>query len=340
MHNPRNGPLTGAALGEIIEGTIPLGMEPVMRLLTIVTGVSALLLLAVPAAATPAASTVPVPVDFQPEGIAIGAGDTFYVGSLRDGDIYRGDLSTGQGDLLVDTSGRAAAGMRVDEARKLLFVAGGAGGHVYVYDSRDGSEVADVAVGPPSAFTNDVALTRDAAYFTDTFSPVIYKLPYGKGGFGPPTAIAVTGPAGTSAPGTFGLNGIDATPDGSHLIVNHTDLGILAIVDPATGVSTQIPISGGSLVRGTLDGLQLEGRRVYVVQNFANSIAEVALSGDLSSGRLVDVITSDLFQVPSTVALHGSTIAAINARFDLGFPPPFGPGAPPGTTFDVVLVHK
>jgi hypothetical protein len=79
---------------------------------------------------------------------------------------------------------------------------------------------------------------------------------------------------------------------------------------------------------------------VYVVQNFANSIAEVALSGDLSSGRLVDVITSDLFQVPSTVALHGSTIAAINARFDLGFPPPFGPGAPPGTMFDVVLVHK
>jgi sugar lactone lactonase YvrE len=311
-----------------------------MRLLPIVTGVSLVILLAAPAAATPAAGTVPVPIDFQPEGIAIGTGDTFYVGSLRDGDIYRGDLSTGHGDLLVDTSGRAAAGMRVDEARKLLFVAGGPGGHVYIYDSRDGSEVANVAVGPPSAFTNDVALTRDAAYFTDTFSPVIYKLPYGKGGFGPATAIAVTGPAGTSAPGTFGLNGIDATPDGSHLIVNHTDLGILAIVDPATGVSTHIPISGGSLVRGSLDGLQLEGRRAYVVQNFANSIAEVVLSGDLSSGRLVDVITSDHFQVPSTVALHGSTIAAINARFDLGFPPPFGPGAPPGTTFDVVLVHR
>jgi len=311
-----------------------------MRLLTMVTGVPVLLLLAVPAAAVPTASTVPVPVDFQPEGIAIGSGDTFYVGSLRDGDIYRGDLSTGAGDLLVDTSGRAAAGMRVDEANKLLFVAGGAGGHVYVYDSRDGSEVADVAVGPPSAFLNDVALTRDAAYFTDTFSPVIYKLPYSKGGFGPATAIHVTGPAGTSAPGTFGLNGIDSTPDGRRLIVNHTDLGILALVDPATGVSTQIPISGGSLVPGTLDGLQLEGHRVYVVQNFANSIAEVALSSDLSSGRLVDVITSDLFQVPTTAALHGGTIAAINGRFDLGFPPPFGPGAPSGTTFNVVLVHK
>ena len=311
-----------------------------MRLLTTVAGLPLLAVLALPAAASPGASTVPLPVDFQPEGIAIGTGDTFYVGSLRDGDIYRGDLSTGQGGLLVNTSGRASVGMRVDEARKLLFVAGGPGGHVYVYDSRDGSEVADVVVGPPSAFTNDVALTKDAAYFTDTLSPVIYKLPYGKGGFGPASAIPVTGPAGTSGPGTFGLNGIDATPDGSRLIVNHSDLGILAVVDPATGVSTQIPISGGSLVPGTLDGLQLEGRRVYVVQNFVNSIAEVALSGDLSSGRLVDVITSDLFQVPSTAALHGSTIAAINSRFDLGLPPPFGPGAPPGTTFDVVLVRK
>lgn len=311
-----------------------------MRLLTMVAGLPLLAVLAMPAAASPEASTIPVPVDFQPEGIAIGTGDTFYVGSLRDGDIYRGDLSTGRGSLFVNTSGRAAVGMRVDERNKLLFVAGGPGGHVYVYDSRDGSEIADVTVGPQSAFTNDVALTRDAAYFTDTFAPVIYKLPYGKGGFGAVTAIPVTGPAGASAPGAFGLNGIDATPDGSQLIVNHTDLGILALVDPATGVSTQISISGGALVPGTLDGLQLEGHRVYVVQNFANSIAEVALSGDFSSGRLVDVITSDLLQVPSTAALHGSTLAAVNARFDLGFPPPFGPGAPPGTTFDVVLLHR
>lgn len=90
----------------------------------------------------------------------------------------------------------------------------------------------------------------------------VYKLPYDGDGFGAPIAIRVTGPAGTSTPGTFGLNGIDATPDGSTLIVNHTDLGILALVDPDTGVSTQIPISGGALVAGTRDRLQLEGRRV------------------------------------------------------------------------------
>ena len=311
-----------------------------MRSITLAIVALLATLFAVPASAAPQPTSIPIPVDFQPEGIAIGTGNTFYVSSLRDGDIYRGDLRTGEGALFVNTKDRAGLGMRVDEARKLLFVAGGPGGHVYVYDTRDGSTVADIFLGVPNAFTNDVALTGDAAYFTDTFSPTIYKLPYSRQGFGDPVAIPITGPAGVSNPGAFGLNGIDSTPDGSKLIVDHTERGILALVDPETGVSTQITISGGSLVPGTLDGLQLEGRTAYVVQNFANSIVEVKLSADLSTGVVTDTITSDLFQVPSTAALHGSTIAAVNSRFDLGFPPPFGPGAPAGTTFDVVLVKK
>jgi hypothetical protein len=33
-----------------------------------------------------------------------------------------------------------------------------------------------------------------------------------------------------------------------------------------------------------------------------------------------------MFQVPTTVARHGDELALVNARFDLGLPPPFGPG--------------
>ena len=297
-------------------------------------------LLAPPASATRAPGTIPLPVDFQPEGIAVGRGDTFYVGSLRSGDIYRGHLRTGEGSLFVDTDGRQAVGMRVDEARNLLFVAGGTGGHVYVYNTRDGSQAADIAVGGPNTFTNDVALTRHAAYFTDTFAPLIYKVPYGRGWFGTPEAITVTGPAGVSDPGTFGLNGIDATADGSMLVVDHTNEGIIALVDPATGISREITLVGGSLVPTTPDGLQLEGRWLYVVENFANMIAKIKLSGDLTSGRIVRTITSDHFEVPSTVAVKGNLLAAVNAKFDLGLPPPFSTGAPPGTPFEVVTVRR
>lgn len=90
----------------------------------LVAALTALTFVALPASAGPFPHIVPLPTDFQPEGIAVGAGSTFYVGSLHDGDIYRGDLRTGDGALFVDTAGRAALGMRVDRAHGYLVVAG------------------------------------------------------------------------------------------------------------------------------------------------------------------------------------------------------------------------
>jgi hypothetical protein len=295
-------------------------------------------LLVAPALAAPRASSIPLPVDFQPEGIAIGEGHTFYVGSLRDGDIYRGDLRTGEGAKFVDVEDRVAVGMRVDKARNWLVVAGGATGHAWVYDTEDGSTVADLVLGAADdTFANDVAITRRALYFTDTLAPRIYKVPIrADGTFGATRPITVTGAA--AATGGFGLNGIDSTHR-RWLIVDHTTLGILALVNPSTGVSKEIRLTGQPLVAGTLDGLQLEGRTAWVVQSRANSVAEVRLSRDLTRGRVVDVITSDLFRVPTTLALRGRTLAVVNGRFDLGSPPPFGPGAPPGTEFDVVKIR-
>ena len=313
------------------------GSEITMRLIAGVVSAALVPFLVAPAMALSWPSSIPLPDDFQPEGIAVGQGTTFYVGSLWDGDIYRGDLRTGEGKVWADVTGRVSVGMRVDEGRHWLVVAGGATGHSWVYDTDDATTTADLVLGAPgSLFANDVAVTKDALYFTDTLSPRIYRVPIGADGtFGATETITVTGPAG--ATGGLGLNGIDSTHRGS-LIVNHTTLGILALVDPDTGVSTAIPLSGPALVAGALDGLQLEGRTAWVVQNSDNSVAEVRLSPDLTSGRVVDVIRSDLFRVPTTVARHGSTLALVNGRFDLGFPPPFGPGAPPGTEFDVVQV--
>src|SRR5690348_832193 len=72
---------------------------------------------AVAAAAAPAAGTrhltaaVPLPVGFQPEGIA-SIGHTFFSGSLADGRIWRGDLLSGKGRVLVPgVAGRSLRGM-------------------------------------------------------------------------------------------------------------------------------------------------------------------------------------------------------------------------------------
>ncbi|PZF80530.1 SMP-30/gluconolactonase/LRE family protein [Jiangella anatolica] len=297
------------------------------------------------AAARPSPDSLPLPDDFSPEGIAVGAGDTFYVGSLADGDIYRGDLRTGAGDVLVDAPpGRQAVGLKVDQRHRTIVVAGGITGRVFVYDSRDGDPLADLAVAPAgTAFLNDVTVTRDAAYVTDSLNPVLYRIPLGPGGAGAPETIALSGPAATIA-GDFNLNGITATPDGRTLVVAHSALGALFTVDPATGASAEIEIVGEPLTPGTQDGILLDGRTLWVVENFANRVVGVTLSRDLSSGSITDVITDadvdDLFRIPTTVAEHGNRLAVVNARFDVGLPPPLGDGVPPGTDYDVVVVDK
>jgi len=99
-----------------------------MRLITPFVSAALVSVLVAPAFAAPRPSSIPIPDDFQPEGIAVGEGNTFYVGSLRDGDIYRGDLRSGAGALLVDNAlgaGRVSVGMRVDKARDWLVVGGG-----------------------------------------------------------------------------------------------------------------------------------------------------------------------------------------------------------------------
>jgi outer membrane protein assembly factor BamB len=278
---------------------------------------------------------IQLPVDFAPEGVEVVA-HTFYAGSLIDGDIYRGDLVDGSGGIFVQVSGRQALGLKADVPHGLLFVAGGVTGKAYVYNLRTGATVAQLPLATPGAsLINDVVVTRDAAWFTDTFSPHLYRVPIRPdGSLGAPVKVDVTGPA--AGPAQLGLNGIEATPDGRTLIVDHTDRGTLYRIDPATGASVLLPITSGSLVAGTLDGILLAGHDLWVVENAANRVARVHLAPDWSSGAVVQVVTDPAFHVPTTIARSGARYAVVNGKFDLGFPKPLGPGAPPGTPFELV----
>ncbi len=285
------------------------------------------------AAAKPFPKIVPLPEDWAAEGIEV-VDQTFYAGSLVDGDIYRGNLRTGEGEVFIDVSGRQALGLKVDRRHHLLFVAGGFAGHAYVYDSDTGAEVADLDLA--DNLVNDVVVTRQAAYFTDSFAPVLYKVPIdAHGNLGPPETLVLTGPAGAPTE-SFGLNGIDASVDGKRLIVARTDFAGLYTVDPDSGVSEQIAVTGGTLAEGTVDGILLAGQDLWVVENFANRLTRVRLSADWSTASVQATVTDPAFQIPATVARHGSRLVVVNTKFDLGFPPPVGPGAPPGTPFEVV----
>jgi sugar lactone lactonase YvrE len=290
------------------------------RRLAVLTAVlAALTATAAPAVAKHPDEQIVLPGATGAEGIAKGAGATFYAGDLFAGDIFRGNLQRGTVELFVDApAGRMAVGMAVDLRHRLLFVAGGFDGTAHVYDTRTGATVATVQLTTTQpALINDVAVTRQGAWFTDSAQAQLYFVPISAGGaLGAPRTLQLSGPA-ADVSADVNNNGIQATPNGKTLIVPHSGQGALNVVDPATGASRAI--AGVSVP--SVDGILLEGGELYAVQNFLNQIAVVRLSPDLTSGTVTKLITSDLFQVPTTVARFGDRLATVNAKFDTGFPP-------------------
>jgi sugar lactone lactonase YvrE len=295
--------------------------SPVTRLARVVLPLLVLSLVAavaVPAAAARPAEVIVLPGATSAEGIAAGRGATFYAGDLFAGDIFRGNIRRGIAELFIDApAGRQAVGMAADLRHDLLFVAGGFTGQGYVYDLNTGATVASYQFAtPPATVINDVAVTRRGAWFTDSVQGQLYFVPVSRAGVpGPSQTLALSGPAADTS-GEFNLNGIQATANGKTLIVAHSANGQLYTVDPRTGASATI--AGVSVPN--VDGIVLEGRRLWAVQN-TNQVTRIRLTLDLASGVVEKVITSDLFQVPATAALFGRRLAVVNAKFDTGIPP-------------------
>jgi hypothetical protein len=288
------------------------------RLAVLMVLLGALTVTATTASAARPDEQIVLPGASSAEGIARGVGSTFYAGDLFLGDIYRGDLRRRTAELFVDAPpGRMAVGMAVDVRHGLLFVAGGFDGTAHVYDAKTGASVATYEFTDPPSLINDVALTKKGAWFTDSAKGQLYFVPISPTGvLGAQRTLQLSGPAADTS-GDVNNNGIQATPDGKTLIVAHSEQGALNTVDPTTGASATI----GGVSVPSVDGILLQGGQLFAVQNFLNQIAELRLSPDLTSGTVEKVVTSPLFQVPTTVARFGDRLAAVNAKFDTGIPP-------------------
>ena len=288
------------------------------------TAVAAALLIPLgPATAAPRGdSTIDLPEGFAGEGVAVGRGQTFYAGSLADGQIARGNLRRGTADRWVTTPVLApAVGLDADVRHGLLWVSGGTTGEAAAYDLATGDVAAELTLTTTDpSFINDVVSTHEAAYFTNSMAPELYRVPASRGGgVGEPETLPLLGrgPAGDFVSG-FNLNGIEATPNGKTLIVVNSATGQLFTVDAKSGESALIDLGGGSVATG--DGLLLAGHTLYVLQNgnapgVTNQIAVIRLSSDLSSGRIERTITSPLFETATTLAKRGDVLVAVNAQF-------------------------
>jgi hypothetical protein len=266
---------------------------------------------------------IDLPNGFFPEGIESGQGTSFFVGSLIDGAILRGDLRTGSAAVLAaGAQGRASLGIAYEAARNRLWVAGGGPGFgvgvgdVRVYDASSGALLATFL--PPRAVgaLNDVAITPDAVYVTDSFNAQLVKIPRPADGSLPPTNSAtllpVTGDF-VQTPNAANLNGI--VYKSGVLIVAQSSTGKLFRVDPDTGTAKEVGLGGVSL--GAIDGLELVGHTLYAVRN-SNVVTVVRLGSQLATGTVLGDITDPGLDISTTGTVAAGRLWVVNARFGTG----------------------
>lgn len=261
---------------------------------------------------------IDLPTGFRPEGID-SRGSQLYAGSLATGEIRQVDRRTGLGETLVPGGrDRIAVGLEVDRRHGTIWAAGGPSGQAYVYDIETGADVAVVELPvDDQTFINDIVVTRDAAYITDSFRASVYRIPIGDhGAIGTPEVVDLGG-EWAQVPG-FNANGIEATANGRNLLIINSTTGLLYRVTSRSGHATEVDTGGVLLQSG--DGLYRQGNLLYVVQNGFDQIVELRLRHGARRAELLRTLTDDDLDVPTTATISGGKIYAVNARF--GIPDP------------------
>jgi sugar lactone lactonase YvrE len=283
------------------------------------------------------------------EGFAIGKGTTAY-NSSPDGSIYKVDLRSGQGEVLVEVQDPLDCfklGMRVDDRTNYLFVAGCVYGNAYVYDADTGALIMEYQLNTSGEFgiVNDLTITKDAAYFTDSFRPVLYRLPLSRDGgiplnAGAATEIPLPDEFINNDPFCCTGNGIVSTPNGKTLIIGHSNLARLYRLDTASGDVDEIAVDGP--LTGFLDGIAMQGDMLYIMTPYdfpgppasIDRIQVVELDKGYLSGALVKTITDPVnLDGVASGAILGNSLYVNNARYTVEIPPP------PSTPFWVTKLN-
>lgn len=269
-------------------------------------------------------SVIELPEGYSPEGIARGRGTTLFVGSLADGTIWKGDARTGQGAVFTESTGPFSTVGLDHDHRNRVWVAGGPTGVGRVYNGTTGELLATYNLtAPGESFINDVIVTRRAAYFTDSGSassavfpgsPRLFRVPLGRSGRLSASGAAAVEIVPVDVPdiGFPNLNGIETAPARGGLIVAHSSFGSLFTVDPETGAADELNLP--RKFEGA-DGVARRGRSMFVVENAASRITHVRINPRRDHARIVDVLSVDGAETPTTVAIFGPAVYAVDARF-------------------------
>jgi Cu-Zn family superoxide dismutase len=250
----------------------------------------------------------PLPGDnVFPEGITEGPDATFFVGSMGDGTIYRGDTTTGEVEVFLppDGDGRTmVTGLAVDGHGRLI-ACDFDGRQIFVYrlDSRD--LVARRSFGSEEVWPNDVAVAGDSAYISDSNRPLVWRLPAGPGGIGEPEVAIDLTPFGVADPAF--CNGIVAHPAAPLLLVaSQGEGGVLWQVDLTARTAAPVDLGGYEF---NADGMLLDAGMLYGVVNRGETIEDLRFAVSAArldpgwhSGTIVGELADPDWDCPTTIA--------------------------------------
>ena len=291
----------------------------------------------------PAAPTADVPFeahDLYPEGVAYDASTgTFLVSSLTQGTVSRVAADGTVRPFAAAGTLVSTQGIAIDEARGLVFVAGGDLGvgdrsSPETQQRQAGLAVVRLGTGAlvrtvpledlaPAArhHANDVALGPDGtAYVTDSFAGAVYAVrPGGE-------ASVLVQDTTQFASENVGLNGIAVHPDG-FLLVAHSEGGALYRIGLRSPHRIERVALPDALVGA--DGLMLaDDTTLAVIQNEGADRTVVLRSADgWHTAREAGSVASPL-PFPTTAARAGSAVFVLCAKLDEVFDPdaPHSPG--------------
>ncbi|GAA3917637.1 SMP-30/gluconolactonase/LRE family protein [Litoribacillus peritrichatus] len=196
-------------------------------------------------------NAIPQEINFSseglyPEGIDYSSKEkAFYLSSVSKGQITKVTADGTQSTVVLDDALISSIGLKIDTARNRLIVCNSDPGvsskslqttkgqlaNIAIYDIDSGkklqsidltSSLSESSKSKSGHLANDVTLDSEGnLYITDSFAPVIYKVtPDGQ------SSVFIEDERLATAPGTFGLNGIEFHPDG-YLITAIYDSGRL-----------------------------------------------------------------------------------------------------------------
>jgi Cu-Zn family superoxide dismutase len=271
-------------------------------------------------------SRIALPDGYEyPEGIDLDPA----TGVLYAGTVFGGAIATVSPDgsvtelIPANADGRTIAiGLAVGADR--LWIAGGFDSTLYEYEL-DGTFVGRHVAAPAAGVLNEVVVTDEGVFVTDSTQRTLWRLPAGAAADAPlEPAIDLAAQGVEYVADAYNWNGIEQLPDGT-LITVQTATGQMYAIDPMALTVREIPTTGDSLVDADAF-VVFDEDTLFVNRNASDTIARVDLCPELACAEVTTALVDETLDFPTGITRRGDELVVVAAQFDKGGP--IGPGTP------------